>query len=338
MLRHLRRSVRCEAVRVQRRGCGAKPPFFLEHMRQRWVLANHATLHRVGLIVGHGGYILGLLEYGVTDIVWLRLFAIGCCGMVLGYQLLQPRVQWITAGWMVVYVSINVYQLAILEGGAPARPLSWEEERLYAFFSQHMDPREFVELVSLGEWYWLVDGACLAEEGSDSADGGLVVVSMGSCDVSVHGRKVAELVPGCVMGEVALLAEGGVSSATVRARGSVRCIVVPAARVQALLTEKPEMKAPLERVLADSLASKLVGMNQRARARNYRAVLEVACQLEESEALAAKLAKYRGWHEVSDELHLRLVDELPQCVHRPFQLQAAGDEDGMAVARLARSE
>ena len=39
-------------------------------------------------------------------------------------------------------------------------------------------------------------GACLAEEGSDSADGGLVVVSMGSCDVSVHGRKVAELVPG----------------------------------------------------------------------------------------------------------------------------------------------
>lgn len=322
LLRRLCSAARRDALLVQRRGCASgKPtgPPGLLHARQRWVMANHAQLHRVALFVGHGGYILGLLEYGMTDIFWLRIFAIAGCVGVMGYQLLQPRVQWVTAGWMVIYVSVNVYQLYVL-GGSAARPLSWEEERLYSYFSQHMTTKEFLNLSELGEWHWLVDGASVTEEGGDNGDCSLVMISAGVCDVSFHGRKVAELGPGGVVGEVALLAEGRRSSATVTAQGSVRCLAVPLCEVQALLEQIPEMRAPLERVFADRLAAKLVGMNRHAVKRNYRAVLEVACQLDEHEGIAGRLAEYRRRHDVPDEVHLRLVDELPQCVHRPFQL------------------
>lgn len=88
---------------------------------------------------GHAGYIIGLLErgtqrwplalgprqllrrYGVTDIWWLRIWAVCGCSMVVLFQVLQPRCQWLSAGWCFVYVVVNLFQLHWVSLNVPVR-------------------------------------------------------------------------------------------------------------------------------------------------------------------------------------------------------------------------
>lgn len=262
-----------------------------------------------------------LFEYGVTDIIWLRLFAIGGCGFIVAYQLLQPRVQWLSAGWCAVYVAVNVYQLVSLS--ATASPsLSWEEERWRSRFAHHVTVEQFHSLMALGEWLWLVDGALLAEEGADRpSEGHLALIAEGVCEVSVAGEVVAELGPGSAVGEIGMVTDVPASCATVTAVGSVRCFSVPVGAVQELLESQPELRRPLERTFACMLAGKVVAMNERLQRRNYRAVLEVACVLDEQPGIIEGVEQYRRQHGVSDELHRTLLEEVPQCIHRPFPIQ-----------------
>merc|ERR1712023_373248 len=79
------------------------------------------------------------------------------------------------------------------------------------------------------------------------------------------------------------------------------------------------MKAPLRSLFTYSLISKVVAMHDRVAERNYRAVLEVACMVDNLKGVAAEVANYRALHGVSDEMHQRLLEEVPQCRHRPFR-------------------
>lgn len=287
------------------------------HMRQHMVMKRQHLMSRISLVLGHGGYILGLMEYGVTDIVWLRLFAIGGCGMVVGYQLLQPRVQWISAGWCFIYVAVNVYQLA--SGmGSPPPALSWEEANLHSLFSHHITAGQFASLLAVGEWLWLVHGAVLAEQGRDGCSSFLFFVVEGTCQVSVDGRSMAQLGPGDVIGEVAVLGDSRSHDVTVTAQGSVRCFAAPVSQVRALLDACPELRPPLERVFMDTLAAKFATMNGQVKRYKYQAALEVACTLEDHTNIASSLARFRSQNGISDELHIRLMGDIQQCAHRPF--------------------
>jgi len=195
-------------------------------MRQKFVLKHHEHLGKVASAVGHGGYVLCLLEYGVTDIIWLRLFAIGGCGMVMGFQLLQPRVQWVTFFWCGVYVAVNVFQLWQVKG-ASAAPLSWEEARLHAVFSQELDSGQFSSLMSLGEWLWLVDGAQLVQEGGSGLDSCVFLIASGSCEATVSGDRMADFGPGSIVGELGILSEGR-HAPTATVTRTLLCVLVKA--------------------------------------------------------------------------------------------------------------
>jgi len=304
-------------------GEGAKKKGFsfadVMSLRENLVMRNHEKASQIGLLFGHAGYFMGLLEYGVTDIILLRVFAIGCCGLVVGFQLLQPRVQWVSAVWCGIYVAVNVVQLALLLGVTPPS-LSWEEEDLHARLAHQITAVQFHSLMALGEFCWLVDGAMMAEEGTDrDSEGRLLVLTDGLCRVAIGGEVVAELGPGSVVGEIGLVTSTPASCATVSAAGSVRCFSVPVRSVVQLLEEQPEMKRPLERIFASSLAAKVRSMNERVHRRNYRAVLEVACSVDGHEGISGAVEESRRRHGISYELHEELMDELSQCVHRPFR-------------------
>lgn len=305
--------------------------------RQRMVIKHLAICRNVGLVLGNTGYVIGILEYAVTDVVWLRIWAMVCAMMIVGYQLLMPKIQMLTVFWCSFYTVVNLGQLYLLFVKEGLPPLGWEEKDLHTLFSKHITYAEFQELTALGEWMWLVDGAKLTEQGHGGEDRHLYFLMLGDCEVSVDGRQVAELGPGDVVGEVgALLDESeekvsasapiespakapSGSSATVTARGSVRCFAVPVREVHRLLSEKPDMQAPVKSLFSDALVSKVVAMRERASTQNYRAVLEVACMVDTLEGVADRVTGYRARHGVSDDVHRRLLEEVPQCRHRPFR-------------------
>ena len=165
-----------------------------------------------------------------------------------------------------------------------------------------------------------MDGARLTEQGTSRDESFLYFITVGTCDVVVDGRRVAELGPGDIVGELGLLAaeDKSGSSATVVAQGSVRCLSIPVAKVREAFSADPKTSAAFERVAIDSLKSKVDSMYDQLRDQNYRAVLEVACQLDDVDGISARVAEHRRANGISAETHARLLDELPQCGHRPF--------------------
>lgn len=266
--------------------------------------------------MGHLGYCLCFFEYAVTDILILRLFAVSGCTVVVLYALMQYRVQTVTVGWCTLYNLVNAYQIHLLVSDSPPR-LTWEEERLHAHFEKQLTATQFGRLMATGEWIWLMDGAFLSQESLGGSDRSIFFVASGVCEVAASGNQVAELGPGSIVGEVAVLSEAGhPATATVQARGPVRCFVAPARKVLGAMEEFPDLRLALRRLVTSSLASKLRAEVESSRQNRYKAVLELACSSGQRDALESELEGYRQRHAVPAALHNRLLEGMPQCAHK----------------------
>lgn len=82
---------------------------------------------------------------------------------------------------------------------------------------------------------------------------GLFVIESGSVSVELPGRTV-ELGPGEFFGELALLDEGAVHVARVRASAPLRCLAVARDDFDRLLADEPGLALSMLRVLARRLA------------------------------------------------------------------------------------
>eukprot|EP00913_Durusdinium_trenchii_P017906 g16825.t1 len=109
----------------------------LSNARLRLVQRHNAVLSPISTSLGHAGYIIGLLEYGVTDIWWLRIWA----------------------------VIVNLFQLHWVSLSVPEPSLSEEEAQLYQLLGDSVSVREFADLAGFGHWLMLQSGQRLAEEG-----------------------------------------------------------------------------------------------------------------------------------------------------------------------------
>eukprot|EP00927_Polykrikos_kofoidii_P032322 TRINITY_DN27576_c0_g1_i1.p1 TRINITY_DN27576_c0_g1~~TRINITY_DN27576_c0_g1_i1.p1 ORF type:complete len:470 (-),score=94.83 TRINITY_DN27576_c0_g1_i1:70-1431(-) len=336
-------------------------------MRQRFIMRNQARCKQVSFYMGHIGYMVGICEYGVTSIVWLRLWAIAGGVLICSWQLMQPKVQSVTAGWNAVYASVNIIQLMIYSA-KPAVVLTDEETHLHALMGgeRNISKSHIQQLAAAGEFLWLVDGAILDDRGAGEHDRCLYFITVGTCEVSVDGRLVAQLGPGSAVGEVGVIAASNAVAASactasaseptngavngnvgasatdsngvggdavgvacgaepvqeVRVSGAVRSFAVSVGEVRRLLEQDPRMRKSLNSVLHDALVKKLAAMNDVTKARSYRAVLEVACLVDEQAGISEGVAAYRSRNGIDDNLHAQLLDELPQCVHKPFRTQS----------------
>jgi predicted acylesterase/phospholipase RssA/CRP-like cAMP-binding protein len=118
-----------------------------------------------------------------------------------------------------------------------------------------LTPEAIERTAEYASWRDLASGDLLSEAGDDATE--LAVVVEGTLDVEVPAgpttsHRVAELGPGDVVGEVALLV-GGRRTADVRARTPVRVVVLTADGFDALLEAAPELGT----LLADAATARL---------------------------------------------------------------------------------
>ena len=84
---------------------------------------------------------------------------------------------------------------------------------------------------------------------------GLFVIEEGSVVVELPAGRTVELGPGEFFGELALLDEGALHVARVRAHGPVRCLAVSRDDFDALLAEEPSLALSMLRTLARRIAA-----------------------------------------------------------------------------------
>lgn len=294
----------------------------LYYTRTRAVLPREEVRRRAALVCGHLGYVTGLFEYIMTDMLWLRAFALSGCVLVVGYQMSQPRILWLSAGWNSVYSVVNVYHIYLLRRQPPA--LSEDAAALYEALGgeSRMGRWRFQELLEVGTWKTFGAGELVPQEegGAGPKQDEVMLLAVGGCDLSVGGLPVGTLGPGSVVGDLSEVVLGGQSTQVgvprqaVMARASVagaRGLCVPASRLQAA----PELREALRGAFAKALALEVVTMTQAVKAVQYAAMLELACASEPqpSAATLAVMADFKRRRGLSDEEHVRVAGALSRC-------------------------
>ena len=98
-------------------------------------------------------------------------------------------------------------------------------------------------------------GRVLIEAGEKGA--GMFVLLEGEVTVDLRGgRRKAEIGPGGVVGELALLTPEGVRTARVRAKTPIRCVAIGRADFQGLLEHEPKLVRALLEIVAARLAER----------------------------------------------------------------------------------
>lgn len=123
-------------------------------------------------------------------------------------------------------------------------------------FFRDADKRALEHLASAADEATIAAGTALLREGRLHNEG-YVIVS-GSVEVSVGGKVVAEIPAGELVGELSMLTNHSVSSATVTAKTETSVLVIPYNRFDVILDDNPA----LTKAIAVQLANRLVKMDE----------------------------------------------------------------------------
>ncbi|MGK7880870.1 MAG: hypothetical protein AB4060_12320, partial [Crocosphaera sp.] len=96
--------------------------------------------------------ILTLISFSVRSILALRLLAIGAQLTFIPYCLLQSPPLWIPVLWNLLFMGVNVVNVIILLLERRPVKLNPEEEKLYNLAFKSLSRREFLKVLTWGEW------------------------------------------------------------------------------------------------------------------------------------------------------------------------------------------
>jgi CRP-like cAMP-binding protein len=84
---------------------------------------------------------------------------------------------------------------------------------------------------------------------------GMFLIQEGTVTVHVIGKRLQELGPGEVVGELALLRRDGARSARVQAKTNVRCLAIDRDSFRKLLAEEPKLALAILEVVVERLST-----------------------------------------------------------------------------------
>ena len=96
--------------------------------------------------------ILTLISFSVRSMLMLRILAISAQLTFIPYCFFQPTPLWTPIAWNLLFLIVNLFNVGklLLE----KRPVIFnpDEEKLYKLAFKTLSPREFLTLLTLGEW------------------------------------------------------------------------------------------------------------------------------------------------------------------------------------------
>jgi hypothetical protein len=202
----------------------------------------------------HFSNVLMLVAYSVTDILWLRWFAVAAALTNIPYFLLQPTTLWPPVVWALVFTAINLYQIVRIYLERRPIKLSGDEQRLYELAFRTLRPREFVSLALIGEWRDAVPGDRVLARGQPVSS--ICVPIAGTVHVQREGHDVGDVRPGQLIGNaLALTGDPSPIDATFTSAG--RYMAWPLESLRSFMDRRPDLRGTLQSLVNRDLASKL---------------------------------------------------------------------------------
>ena len=211
-------------------------------------------------ILTHVPYALLVLSMLMNDMGWLRAIAIAA-GVIRIINRAWFEVDPIIVFWEVIFVAVNVGQLAILWYYARRHRFAEHESHFADSMPQSVDRRSIRRLLKLAHLRRAEPGDKLTTEGALVDE--LMFIAEGVVQIEREGRIVAVCGPGDFLGEMSFVS-GSPASATAVVARPLRYLAFNQMRLRNALDADSELKQAMDASFNRNLVGKLAKAGQGA--------------------------------------------------------------------------
>ena len=215
----------------------------------------------IGIIAGHLAFGLIAFSFLVKDILWLRTVSIIASLFSVFYNYFIPiEPMWIAIGWNFVFVTVNLYHIAVIIYEKRPVHMSPKHKELYETMFKGMTPVEFLKVTKIADWIHFKPGEVITQQGRPVPD--LNLIYNGTVDVDVDKEKVAELKDGQFVGEMSFLTEKP-ATATCVVKHDSELLVWKQEQFKELLKRNPSLYFTIQSLLSAQVSSNLVSSSKK---------------------------------------------------------------------------
>jgi CRP-like cAMP-binding protein len=205
----------------------------------------------------HLPYALLVISMMMNDMGWLRGIAISA-GVIRIINRAFIQIDPIIVFWEIIFVAVNVIQLAILWWYAKRHRFSDDEQRFASIIPASIERRTVRRLLRLAKLRHIDTGDKLTVEGKPVSE--LMFVADGVAQIEKGGRIVAVCGPGDFVGEMSFVS-GDAASATAIAAKPMRYLAFDQQRLRAAIETDGELRQALDASFNANLVGKLAKAN-----------------------------------------------------------------------------
>jgi len=216
----------------------------------------------IATIAGHLAFGLIAFSFLVKDILYLRLVSVLASLFSVFYNFYIPvEPMWIAIGWNFVFISLNLYHIAVLIYEKRPVQMSPKYKELYETMFKDMTPVEFLKITKIADWIHFKEGEVITQQ-KHTVDT-LNLIYNGTVDVTVDGKKVAQLKDGQFVGEMSFLTEKP-ATATCVVKHDTELLVWPQKEFKDLLKRNPSLYFTIQSLLSAQVSSALVNISKKS--------------------------------------------------------------------------
>ena len=211
-------------------------------------------------LIEHLSYVLIAVSYFLTQMFWLRVAAVA--GLALEIVFFMVTKQSFTTGlpWDVVFILINLYELALLLRERAQSRLPSDDAFLLRRAFEGLDDIQIAKLLRAADWRSFAVGDVITRQ--DAPVDALYFILSGRAKVEVDGQVLAHLESGAFIGEIAYLT-GNLATAKVTIEEQARLLAFSRMRMAKVTAGDRQINGILYQVLGRDLAQKMRQANTR---------------------------------------------------------------------------
>ena len=207
----------------------------------------------VAVLSGHLAFGLIAFSFLVKDILWLRLVSILASSFSVFYNWVIPaEPMWLAINWNFVFISLNLYHIAILIYEKRPIKMAPKDKELYETLFKDLSPVEYLKITKIANWKKFKAGDTLIRQDHLVTD--LILIYNGTVDVVVKDKVVAQLKDGQFVGEMSFLTEKS-ATATCVIKHDTECIMWKQPEFKQLLKRNPSLYYTIQGLLSNQLIS-----------------------------------------------------------------------------------
>lgn len=194
--------------------------------------------------------ILTLISFTVRSMLALRFLAIGAQLTFIPYAYFQPTPLWTPIAWNVLFALVNVFNIVVLL--LEKRPVVFnpDERKLYNLTFNTLEPREFLKLLTVGEWRDGEAGEQILIPSRQSAY--VSILCRGEAVAYVEDRELVQIPEGKLLGSPSALV-GEPSLVGVKLSTPSRYVRWSVVQLRQYLDKRPEMRQKLQSIVSRDL-------------------------------------------------------------------------------------